>query len=149
MGPGATVQDITGILTARLGLKGKRIVAGGGDDNADQAGSAILRTAWNTVGVVCTVGCALGTAETAAVTYRLQDSEDGSTDWMDIGAIESFTVTDAVADEAAAEMVSRTLAGAREYIRAVGKVNLSRAATDTADIAIVLLFGGGQEYPLT
>ena len=91
---------------------------------------------------------AMGTSGTVDV--KLQDSEDGSTDWQDIdtgngfGDDAEFTQKVEGTDDSLEFVGSINLEGCRRYVRAVATV-----ATAASDFAVLFTLGLPREAPVT
>lgn len=86
-------------------------------------------------------GAATGSPTAISVIYKLQDSADGSTGWVDFGG--SVTV-DAVNEHGRVDV---NLGSAKRYIRAVAVVSFTGGTTPQINIGAVVALGGAQIKP--
>jgi hypothetical protein len=142
------VHDIGSQIKAVVAQAHFPVTAGGTNDNSEQNGVTIDRTALDQLymsgvySILTTV--ALGASETAVFTANFQDSADGSA-WADYG--DALATTTLTTSGTYTIVLKADLAGARRYIRVQTLCNLSRANTDTATVSGQLILGGGSKSP--
>jgi len=150
----AAQRNIGSYLLAMAGIENVSVVAGGGNDNAGQNGLTIDRNKIDPVVLsglfVLLFNATLGNDVTAVISCTFEDSADGSNwDAYDEGPGESSSVTITL-DGARTAQFKCQLGGARRYIRAVPKVNISSGSVDTVAIrGGVWIFAGADTYPIT
>lgn len=126
---------------ARFGVK-----VGVSPQNTDGTvinGAAIDRTGFMSCILAAAVGAVTGTPTSFTVPAKIQDSADGSTGWNDVtdGAITTLTAINTAGKK------SVNLATAKKYIRVVVDVAFVSGTTPTADVAALVLLGGGDTDP--
>jgi hypothetical protein len=124
------------------------VTAGGSGDNTAVTGATHDRLGYDSVQVAVTAKTTLDTTETLSVALALQESDDGQ-NWDTAEVIYATTVlkTGGSANDKIAKCSNINLAGRKRYIRFNFTPDLSRANTDTAVVAAVATFGGGQAIP--
>lgn len=105
-----------------------------------------LATAVRSAKLVVLADAVLGTGETLTLRGRLEDSANGSS-WA---ALAGETPADVVETLTGLHVAGFdfNIEGARRYIRAVVTPTLSASASDTVDVAAVLVVGGAYETPI-
>ena len=154
-------QDIGFQITGRTAFIASTITAGAGIDNSEQNGNIIDRRAlphhYESAKLIIFGVATLNTSETLSIMANMQDGDDsGLSDAADYvydsgggsGLLANAVVLTGLVTAAPfrAEL-SVNLAVAKRYVRCQLTANLSRAGTDTALVAAVLVFGGADELP--
>ena len=145
----ARSRNIDAYLWAINALGPRVVTAGGGLDNVAQTGNTINRGDLVqdalSASICIPMTVAVSGTDTAAVVIDVEDSDDGSV-WANFGTAPA-SVSFAVDGE---HMVKHPLnmAGMRQYIRINATFTMSAGATDTADVAIVLVQSGFPELPV-
>lgn len=127
------------------------VTAGGGADDAYQAGVAIDRRDFESLYLsakaLVYLKHALAEDETATVTVKVEDCDTAGGVYANAVESDAVVIEDtADADQVVA--VNFNLAGFRQFIKVSVKVAMSAANTDTADVAAVLSLGGFDELPV-
>lgn len=146
----ARSRDVNAYLYGINALDPRTILAGGGADNVAQTGNAINRGDLVqdalSASIMIPMTVAVSGSDTAAVVIDVEDSDDGSS-WANYGTAPASVVFDVDGDHLVQHPLN--LAGARQYIRINATFTMSAGATDTADVAIVLVQSGFPELPVT
>ncbi len=108
MGMARTPGDLIAFRPSLAPVAGTGSAQNGASVDRQGFFSALVVLAWSTSGGVTGGG----------ITVKLQDSADGSTGWLDFGAVASVTIP-AGPNASGVLEVSRNLDGAKRYIRAV------------------------------
>lgn len=146
-------RNIGSYILAMAGIENVSVVAGGGADNVAQSGITIDRNDIDQMVLsglfVLLFNSTLGNDVTAIVSCTFEDSADGSNwDAYDEGPGESSSVT-VVLDGARTAQFKCQLGGARRYVRAKPKVNISTGSVDAVAIrGGVWIFGGADALPM-
>lgn len=142
------VHNMAAFIRPVVGVAPYDVTANGTNDNTTVNGATINRLGLDQLylsgELVLVVTVALGAGETAVVNANFQDSADGSS-WAAYGT--AMTAVTLSASGTYPVPLPIDLAGARQYVRAQANVNLSRANTDTAKVAGVVVLGGGHKTP--
>lgn len=154
--PLAAQRNIGSYLLAVPGIENVSVVAGASEDNAAQNGitidrSKIHQNVLSGLFVLLFNATILGDDVTATITCSFEDSADGS-NWdaydggpgkADVNPVVSLT-------GARCAQFKCQLGGARQYVRAKPKVNISSGATDTVVIrGGIWILAGADELPMT
>jgi hypothetical protein len=148
-------RNIGSFIRAANGLAAGSVTAGGAGDNSAFTGLTVDRNQFEQLllsgALVVPITAALGMGETAAASCEFEDSADG-TNWdpyLDAGPPDNVVET-LGSDGAQCVVFKCQLGGARRYIRAKPKFDMSASGTDTITIAGgVWIFGGADELPIT
>lgn len=105
-------------------------------------GTAVDRTGYESCVLQGLVGAATGTPTAVSVTFKLQESADGSTGWADV----TDASVEATAENSAVE-ADVNLAGALPYVRVVATVAFTGGTSPTIDVAGLLTLGGADSLP--
>jgi len=150
--------DVGAFLKGALARIPEVITAAAGNDNVEITGPSVDRLSFtsrfHSLKVVICFSATLDTAETLTITANMQDSADDST-FADYHEAETgdFLPATVVRTAAAPETFNGVaemdvdIQAAERYIRLQSTADLSRAGTDTVDIAAVFVLGGAQELP--
>lgn len=132
------------------------VTAGGTGDTTAVNGATIDRVSLgmpSSAVFAISARATMASGETLKCTAKFQDSANDS-DWTDYGdALALTTIVTAAGGAATAKAghlkLGVDLTGARRYVRAVVQPDMSRAGTDTATIAAMVLLGGFSATPRT
>jgi len=146
----ARSRNVDAYLFGVNALDPRSILAGGGADGVAQTGNTINRgdlvqdALSASVMIPMTVN--VSGSDTAAVVIDVEDSNDGSA-WANFGTAPASVSFAVDGDHLVQHPLN--LAGARQYIRVNATFTMSAGATDTAEVAIVLVQSGFPELPVT
>jgi len=146
----ARSRNVDAYLFGVNALDPRSILAGGGADGVAQTGNTINRgdlvqdALSASVMIPMTVN--VSGSDTAAVVIDVEDSDDGSA-WANFGTAPASVSFAVDGDHLVQHPLN--LAGARQYIRVNATFTMSAGATDTAEVAIVLVQSGFPELPVT
>ncbi len=114
-------------------------------------GAAVDTLKWKTAKAICQAGATTGTPTTFSVTFKAQDSADGSTGWADITDPVSGTVLTAVlsAVSTAADFRISDFLGVqtKRYIRLVATPAFTGGSSPTVLAGAVIDFGPAVQNP--
>jgi hypothetical protein len=155
----STRKDIGAYVKGEVPFNPISATAGGAGDGTEVDGLAINRTTANQVyrsaTLLIPIRATLASGETLTIQANFQDSADGST-WADYNtATQSFSAVVLTGASGGSTDVNTivelnvNLDAARRDVRVQIEPTLSWTGTDTANVAGVLLFGGGTEFPAT
>lgn len=106
-------------------------------------GAAIDRLGYMSMSFIGQCGAATGTPSAQSVTFKLQESADGSTGWADIADADADALT---ADNGVAR-IDLNLQARKRYIRAVATVAFTAGTSPTISVAGVAVLGGADALP--
>lgn len=150
-------RDIGEEITTRNGGLSAIPIAGGAGDAAEVTGLSVDRNALGNLYESCSLivfGQAnLESGETLTIVANIQDSADDST-FADFGTAHASAVAITGASGGSTQsafvvQLDNDLRGANRYLRAQYTPDHSNTEDDTANVAALIIFGGGQEYPAT
>lgn len=150
----ASMQDAGALIAARYGLTGVAVTAGGAGDDTEVNGIWIDRLGFSSLKVVLPYTATLGATETLSVAANIQDASDdqgtGAADFGDALAstVQATGATGGSTETGVVEM-DVDLSAANRFVRVQFTPDLSRANTDTAELAAVYLLAGSTENPVT
>ena len=152
----ALMRNIGAWLKSAYALAHTDAVAAGTGDATEVNGESvdILGLGTKPLSAKLMIPCqaTLASGETLTITANAQDSPTGTDQWADYG--DALAATVVITANAAAEFegmaeLDVNLSGSRQFVRCQVTPDLSRAGTDTAEIAGVWVFGGADELPFT
>ena len=153
----ALMRNVGAWLKSAYALAHTDAVAAGSGDATEVDGESVdlLGLGTNPLSGKLMIPCqaTLDTGETLTITANIQDSPTGTDQWADFGdALAATIIIPAAATDAEFEGMAEldvNLSGSRQFVRCQVTPDLSRAGTDTAEIAGVWVFGGADELPFT
>ena len=155
MGNVSDMRRIDSNLQPAGSIVNTAVTAGGTGDTTAINGATIDRVTlgerFSSAMLVISARATMASGETLKVTAKFQDSANDS-DWTDYGdALALTTIVTAIGGAATAKAghlkLGVDLTSARRYVRGVVQPDLSRAGTDTATIAAVVILGGASSTP--
>ncbi len=153
-------HDVGAYITSRAALNPEVVTTTG--DGSERNGTAIDRNALNSVALSAIVTIpyygALAAAKTVTIKSNVQHSSVSSAGWADYNDKDNSTANTVTAGSTATTAAQTPsgvleydvdLAAAKRYVRVQVTPTLSATATDTVDIAGVIVFGGGGVLPIS
>lgn len=138
----AMVKDAGAFLAGAAGIKPQNSAA------ATVNGAAVDRLRYQSCVVVCMTGAATGSPTTQTLTFKVQDSADGTTGWADLEDVGGTVYSKVVSADDTVTDLDVKLGGARQYIRVVCTVAFTGGTTPRNDVAAALVLAGVSEAEL-
>jgi len=108
-------------------------------------GSSVDTKGYNSAMVNCDVGAASGAPTTQSVTFKVQESSDGST-WTDVSGATTSAIT---ADNKSAQIRVEGLGTSRSrYLRVVATVSFTGGTSPAIPISSAILLGRAYKEPV-
>jgi hypothetical protein len=148
----AALSDAVARIAARYAVDGVDVTAGGTGDNTEVDCAYIDRRNFAALKCVIAYTATLGAGESLQIAANLQEDADGVGVGVDYGdALAAATVANSVAGGTVTGVVELDvdLAGADRFVRLQFTPNLSRAATDVAELSAVYILAGATNDPVS
>jgi hypothetical protein len=151
------LHDFGDLFTAKVAFANTAATAAGSGDATEVNGDAIDRFAFTSgrmahATLVVAARATMASGETLTIAANFQDAVSSTGPWADFGDALAATTTVSAAGGAVTASPGTVelgcdITGARRWVRVQVTPNLSRAGTDTATIAGLVVFGGPEILP--